>query len=845
MAANASSLSSASYLSLYPLHVAVWRDAVDRLRELLDAHREERAAGWTSITHRDTGDDAANADAEAAANSANADTGLLVDLGPASDASDVSVTPDTHDPAAAAAAAAASSVAAGASQRTTHSNAEDSEDPWLNAKDPHGRTALLLAITLDRAECVKLLLNANADATGKSPLGFAYVKEAISTADRALLRDVCVARKHQMAHKLRARVPQLLRLLETTGDFYVEMNWEFTSWVPLLSRMCPSDTYRIWKRGACVRLDTSLVGFEDMKWIRGNLSFIFRATGEAGSMTGILFQINHDEQRVIYDEVQAGECDIAGAPSVDEDDFDDDVLDALLSAPITSTDMGDDKIAFSRMKSGLWGFQSEKTDMIGDYEAKAYALSGVEVRTRHRTEHLPVELRDKAKQQGTFSSLMKLTSAQKEEDLEQLGRDSELGERSLTPVGPVPKPAISEELYFSGKVTSSTTHDFTSEVVDHHHAAAEHGDDHDDGDDSELINVEPESKSGASSLLSIAGWRSGAKKLLHNVSSAASTAYASVSAAAHNTSASSGSPADYQSLGRESAASAPSGSGAAASCHIGRPLVMSEQVQKFKGTVWMSEAFPLSLQRQVLPIIDLMSPNNAHFAKLRDFIDISLPSGFPVKIELPLFRVISARVTFANCSDGPVLPELFEVPAGYDQQLADGFSGTIEVSLPSAVSGAKRADRRRRAARRGMNGNAFDDEMMLQMALRESLTDARRDGAQAEADGVLSDEEIELQEALMASMMMSTGASQEDIDAAIASYKQDQEQRRQEAIAARSRPVPSQASAEQQVAPSPSDSDLALALQLSQQQALEDEQARNRREEEELEMVLRMSLEQQ
>lgn len=40
----------------------------------------------------------------------------------------------------------------------------------------------------------------------------------------------------------------------------------------------------------------------------------------------------------------------------------------------------------------------------------------------------------------------------------------------------------------------------------------------------------------------------------------------------------------------------------------------------------------MSLAEQVTPIIDLMAISNAHFAKLRDFITLRLPPGFPVKI---------------------------------------------------------------------------------------------------------------------------------------------------------------------------------------------------------------------
>lgn len=65
---------------------------------------------------------------------------------------------------------------------------------------------------------------------------------------------------------------------------------------------------------------------------------------------------------------------------------------------------------------------------------------------------------------------------------------------------------------------------------------------------------------------------------------------------------------------------------------IGRPKEINTKIQKFKATLWLSEHYPLSLPEQILPIVDLMAISSTHFAKLKDFIQMQLPAGFPVKI---------------------------------------------------------------------------------------------------------------------------------------------------------------------------------------------------------------------
>ncbi len=64
------------------------------------------------------------------------------------------------------------------------------------------------------------------------------------------------------------------------GDFEATVQWAIKSWVPFVSSLCPSDSYKIYKKGDQVRIDTTLVGFERLSWVRGDISLLVSLENE-------------------------------------------------------------------------------------------------------------------------------------------------------------------------------------------------------------------------------------------------------------------------------------------------------------------------------------------------------------------------------------------------------------------------------------------------------------------------------------------------------------------------------------------------------------------------------------
>ena len=67
-------------------------------------------------------------------------------------------------------------------------------------------------------------------------------------------------------------------------------------------------------------------------------------------------------------------------------------------------------------------------------------------------------------------------------------------------------------------------------------------------------------------------------------------------------------------------------------------------------------------------LLDALAPL-AKFRKLKEFIGLKLPPGFPVRIEIPIVPTVSAKVNFLNFRrEVQFGAELFSLPSHYAKE---------------------------------------------------------------------------------------------------------------------------------------------------------------------------------
>lgn len=418
----------------------------------------------------------------------------------------------------------------------------------IASRDRHGNTPLHLAVMLGRNVCVRLLLAHNAPVKVKNNEGWSPLAEAISYGHRQTITQLLRMLKLQSREHMESRRERLVQALRQMQDFYMEFKWDFQSWLPLVSRILPSDICRLYKCGASLRLDTTLVDFNDMRWDRGDISFLFR--GEAAPNESLVLLDNEQQcyQRLRYE----------------ESDMEDEV-DVLMSTDILATQMSTKTIQFARAQRG-WLFRANRKELIGgQYQCEIYTIQGLVLKQRKRREHLS-----------------------------------------------------HEDLQKNRAIVETITKGGTS------------GGGGGGGNGSQMDSISVGTPTGSNLTLPELPRRSSLQ------------------------------PPPVCNVTWSQYIDAPVGK-----CpQLGRTPVHKQSNKTLRATVAMSTDFPLSVD-MLLDVLEVVAPLK-HINKLREFVTLKLPTGFPVKIEIPVLHTVTAKVTFQKFEFRDNIPaKLFEIPAQY------------------------------------------------------------------------------------------------------------------------------------------------------------------------------------
>jgi ankyrin repeat domain-containing protein 13 len=246
---------------------------------------------------------------------------------------------------------------------------------------PRRETPLHLAVRFRDPVAADILMSAGADWSLQNADGWSALQEAVCTREEAIA--TIIARHYQPLAwaKWCRRLPRILANINRIRDFYMEISFHFeSSVIPFISRIAPSDTYRIWKRGSALRADMTLAGFDGFRIQRSDQTFLFLGDGarpeDAGGKElhpGSLIVLAHKD-REITDALEG-----AGVQPTESEV-------AHEVALMSKTNMyrpGIDVTQAELVTHFNWRRQ-ERTETVGHWKAKVYDMVNVLVTVKSR-----------------------------------------------------------------------------------------------------------------------------------------------------------------------------------------------------------------------------------------------------------------------------------------------------------------------------------------------------------------------------------------------------------------------------------------------------------------------------
>ncbi|CAI8601942.1 unnamed protein product [Vicia faba] len=166
----------------------------------------------------------------------------------------------------------------------------------------NGDTPLHLAVKLGDVVAAEMLMAAGANNRLKNNEGWSALREAIIKKQDKIAFTMIQYSYNEMDEKWYRRFPRYFATMRRMRDFYMEITFHFeSSVIPFISRIAPSDTYKIWKRGANMRADMTLAGFDGLRIKRSDQSVIFIGdeSDDERMRPGFMCLVSHEKKEVV------------------------------------------------------------------------------------------------------------------------------------------------------------------------------------------------------------------------------------------------------------------------------------------------------------------------------------------------------------------------------------------------------------------------------------------------------------------------------------------------------------------------------------------------------------------
>ncbi|XP_057499143.1 uncharacterized protein LOC130783487 [Actinidia eriantha] len=503
---------------------------------------------------------------------------------------------------------------------------------------PNRETPLHLAVKLADETATEMLMIAGADWSLQNEKGWSALQEAICNREEGIAKIIVRHYQPLAWAKWCRRLPRLIGTMRRMRDFYMEITFHFeSSVIPFISRIAPSDTYKIWKRGSNLRADMTLAGFDGFRIQRSDQSILFLGDGsEDGKvLPGSLCMISHKDKEVM------NALDGAGAPASEAE-----VQQEVAAMSQTNIIRPGIDVTDAVLLPQLTWRRQEKTEMVGSWKAKVYDMHNVVVSIKSR--RVPGAMTD----DELFSSCN-----ENETESEELNDILTEEER--------------RQLEVALKLDSDSGNENGDGIIAHRHSFYEQREiSIDDMGSCRNGEIKQEKKGW------FGGWRKrdtkheGQKRIApprsslrveENVSDLLGNSPSQSQNKPGRCSVEITVSADEHCRGRDSKASSSMNSESGTRHKDGGRE--NEYKKGLRPVLWLSPNFPLRTE-ELLPLLDILANKVKAVRRLRELLTTKLPMGtFPVKVAIPVVPTIRVLVTFTKFEELQPVDEFSTPPS--------------------------------------------------------------------------------------------------------------------------------------------------------------------------------------